>query len=123
MYLLDASESLGIPHVMDKACPRFSLPSLDVSSSQSSDPPDDRFACDICGKYFAQKAHQNRHMKAVHRLGRVIQCPLCDEYKTFRKDTLRQHLHHGHRLGAQDICPLCGLNHYHVVAHVLEVHL
>ena len=100
----------------------FELPTLGTFSTPATEGDKLPFFCNICGKGFTQSGPRRRHIKAVHRMGRAIKCPMCDQYETFRKDTLRQHLHHGHRLGSMDTCPFCGLNHTNLVTHVLEMH-
>ncbi len=69
------------------------------------------WGCQLCGRQFAHRTGQRRHLREVHGVGIQAQhpCNLCP--KTFKRaEGLRVHLHGLHGLGPGFQCPQCQRN-------------
>lgn len=65
---------------------------------------ENKWKCDICGKFFAQYGSLSVHKK-IH-IGKKIDCNDC-ERKFIRKDCLRQHIKRTHSVERSFNCQLC----------------
>ena len=70
----------------------------DTAHAQSSDKPNAKFECTVCGKKVTSKRSLEQHMTSVHGLGekRSFSCDLCS-YVTSYKTALNRHTRTVHK--------------------------
>ena len=88
-------------------------------------PPGHRYSCNLCPKTFKQCGHRDRHLASVHKMGKQLQCPLCDNYETARKDSVRKHMRTVHGIDAEieGECPICNGMFINVLGHLMCEHV
>ncbi|KAL4073715.1 hypothetical protein J3A83DRAFT_4371016 [Scleroderma citrinum] len=69
-------------------------PQHSVSQSQSSNPPGERYPCELCDRTFTRSHDRRRHYDTVHAASVLHRCRYCQK-EFSRADSLKRHIDNG----------------------------